>query len=253
MQWLISFHSHCSLATIASSFWSNKGAVGGTFAVVGLIAVGIAVFLFVTCVKKRRARTHDEELFSGSFDRGYSQHASTADAGSLSHPAIDPFAAGEVVQVRGSPVPFAAAGGIANDPSGSSNRGHSSSEDTHTSSNHHGFSNISYYTTLPDSRGNLNQPESPLFYQPQKTPTSASSYRPGHLYDPPSHPTAVPLSPRSVGSTYTISSPYLGAGQVDNSRQPDSDASYYADQIHSYYYGAGATAPPPARTFSQAI
>lgn len=224
-------------------FWNNKGAVGGTFAVVGLVAVGAIVCLLVTYikrVKKNRARKLDEELFNNFFDPEDSRHASTPDAHSLNYPPLDPFAAGEVVQVRGSGNSFPATGGTAIGSSGLSNTGHGSSDDGHTSSNghsssnHHGFSNISYRAGA--------RPESPLFYQPQKSAPSALSLQP-HPYNLTSSAAAAPRSATAMSSAYKTSSPHLGAGQVNDIRQADSDASYYADQIQSYYYGTGTTSP----------
>ncbi|KAJ3576194.1 hypothetical protein NP233_g587 [Leucocoprinus birnbaumii] len=251
----------------STGFWSNKGAVGGVFTVVGLIIAGILVFLLVTYikrVKKNRSRRYDEELYSTFFDQGgHSRNGSSNGPSSLNYPPIDPFAAGEVVQVLGSAASlhhgFSGTAVGSSSPPGSktghggyvSDDGHSSHG--HSSSMHHGFSSISYHTGHSGSRANLARSDSPTFSQLPKSAPLPVSYPKSHTEDPFSNAAAVPLSANTVSSTYTVPSPLLGAGQVIPNRQADSDASYYADQIHSYYYGAGATAPSAPRSFGQAF
>ncbi|KAF9453057.1 hypothetical protein P691DRAFT_119994 [Macrolepiota fuliginosa MF-IS2] len=157
---------------------------------------------------------------------------------------MDPFAAGEVVQVPGSSASVHTSGLVAAGPPAHST-GYNGSDDDHTSShghasNHHGFSSISYRTGLSDSRGNLAQPESQFFYQPQKPAPPVLSPQ-LHPYNTTPSAMAVPLPATMSSSTYTTSSPYqVGVGQAHNIRQADLDANYYAGQIH---YDTGAIAP----------
>ncbi|EKM81473.1 hypothetical protein AGABI1DRAFT_125858 [Agaricus bisporus var. burnettii JB137-S8] len=44
-----------------SRFWSNKVAVGGTFAAIGLVLIGVVFLIAFTCVKRRRRMKQPEK------------------------------------------------------------------------------------------------------------------------------------------------------------------------------------------------
>jgi hypothetical protein len=219
--------------------------VGGTFTVVGLLIAGIIISLlvtYVTYVRKNRAQRSDEELISSFFEQEHSRHGSSPGPESLYHLTLDPFAAREVVQVPGSAASLhGVPGGTATRPPTPASKighggygsddGHASSHG-HSSSNHLGFSSISYHTGRSDSRANLARSESPFFSQLPRPSTSRSSPK-LHPEDPFSDAAVVPLSANTASSTYMVPSPYFGVGQVNNVRQADSDASYHADPVHS--------------------
>lgn len=200
---------------------------------VALAALGAIIFLlalFLKRVRRNRARKLDEELYGNLFEPNQTRSPSPSDERSLTYSAVDPFAAGEVVQIRNGGAPLPATMGMSNGPSafksteyGGSDDGHSSND--HSSSNHHGFSNISYRTGAPDSRVDFAQtgPQA-LRYQP---PSAALQPHPYNNY---SNFTALPQSTSTVPLAY--GNPNLGQ-----------DAYYHA-QLRSHYQGAGATGPP---------
>ena len=81
---------------IESSFWSNKGAVGGVSTIVGLVATVIISFLLFTYMrrtKKNGSRRYKEELFNSCFDRQQLRYGSSLVL--ITYPELDPFAAAE--------------------------------------------------------------------------------------------------------------------------------------------------------------
>lgn len=217
----------------STGFWSNKGAVGGTFTVVALAAVGAVGFLiaiFLKRVRRNRARKLDEELYGNLFEANQSRSPSPSDARSLTYSAIDPFAAGEVVQIRNGGASLPTVNGISNAPSAFKNTGHGDSDDghssnDHSSSNHHGFSSISYRTGVPDSRGGFTQP-GPSFYEPPSVTLQAHSQSYNKFYNSAALPQSTSTVPQAYGN------PNVGPG------------AYNIGQVHPYYHGAGANGPP---------
>lgn len=195
--------------------------------------------------KKNDSRQYTRELYSNHPGRQHSRHGSSPSLDTYQE--IDPFAAGSVVQVPGSAASLHRGidGGMVSSPStpnsktrhvGYSDDGHSSHD--HSSSTYHGFSNVSYHTSFLGTRANYARPESPLLSR--VPPLSLPKYP---SEDPFSSPVAVPLSANTVLSTHTTPSPLLGAGQIDNRHETESD---YVDRIYSSCY-AGATTSSVSR------
>jgi len=216
--------------------------VGGTFTVVTLAALGAVVFLIVTFLKRirrNRARRLDEELYGNLFEPNQSLRSpSPSDARSLTYSAIDPFAAGEVVQIRNGGTSLPTVNLMSNAPSAFKNAGHGDSDDghssnDHSSSNHHGFSSISYRTGAPDPRGGFTQP-GPSFYEPPSVSMQAHSQSYNNFYNSATQQQSTPMVPQAYGN------PNVGPG------------AYYTGQVHPYYHGAGAAGSsegPAGRAF----
>lgn len=224
------------------SFWSNKGAVGGTFAAVGLVVSGIGAIFLIACLKRRRNRKAEEDLASDSLDKGdlYDWPAQP-DVSGFSRQPMDPFAARDVVYIRGNSMPVTAA---------SSFRGyaHANLEDNQTSREEYTSSNLSridypYSATCLDSPASPSRPKSTSPHRPPWSPASSSSRRTGLLDVPPTHEPAVPASPMSLASVFTLPTPRLDARQIDRRDHLDSGASFYASQTHLHYYGENVATP----------
>lgn len=75
--------------TMEYRFWSNKVAVGGTFAAIGLVLIGVVFLIVFTCVKRRRRMRQPE--------KGNGQRTSSIQVDDLDDwrytSRLDPFAA----------------------------------------------------------------------------------------------------------------------------------------------------------------
>ncbi|KAJ3814142.1 hypothetical protein F5876DRAFT_73228 [Lentinula aff. lateritia] len=63
--------SLASDSSSSSSFWSNKGAVAGTFTVVALVGVAIIIWVIILSIRRRRAHKFDQENEAAAAEAAY--------------------------------------------------------------------------------------------------------------------------------------------------------------------------------------
>ncbi|KAF9028454.1 hypothetical protein BDZ89DRAFT_1133602 [Hymenopellis radicata] len=98
----------------SNSFWSNKSAVAGTFAVVGLVSLAIIAGIVMFIIRLRRRQTYDEDFTYPVTDKWSPEpglRRSASPDPSLSEPPMDVFANREVFannysSTHGAPAPM---------------------------------------------------------------------------------------------------------------------------------------------------